>query len=243
MPTDINKLVTKNRKQYLSNRHIYEAMIKLNKTPLNDLLIKPDARKIQIDIISQVSLIIHMANEAIEKGYDIPKVLNKIIINEMSNFIVGESHGIGWAVQELRDNGVKIQNIAKDPKSTSFDTTYITTVTTGIFKGFVDAKALKSGELTLEKMDNKTYRRRKSGTGYHHGFTIGETKNVLFLNEFLIYIQQKMLINASVGDEKYVTLDTIRKALDTQELLSGIQELVKLAKNDKYEPNGNLLMF
>jgi len=245
MPTDINKLVTKNRKQYLSNRYIYEAMIKLNKTPLSDLLQKPATTKKQNNIILQVSLIIHLANEAIKKGHEIPKVLNKIIINQMSNFIAGETKGIGWTIQSLRKRGVNLQNLINNPKKMYGSGANQCGVIEDIYKGFVDAKALKNGELTLEKMNNKTYRRRKSGTGYQYGFNIGETKNKLIQSDFLIYIQQKMLANANVDNKDDVTvdIDTIKKDLIKNGRWSNIQDLVKCSKKNKYEPNANRLMF
>jgi len=245
MPTDKNKLVTKNRKQYLSNRHIYEAMIKLNKTPLCDLLQKPATTKKQNNIVHQVAGIISLANQAIKKGHDIPKVLNKVIISQMSNFITGQTKGIGWTIPILRANGVKMQTLINDPKKMTWFEANSSGFIESIYKGFVDAKALKNGELTFKKMDNKTYRRRKSGTGYQYGFNIGETKNKLIQSDFLIYIQQKMLANANVDTKGDVTvdIDTIKKNLIKNGQWSNIQDLVKYSKKNKYEPNGNRLMF
>tara|TARA_R110001583_G_scaffold76235_1_gene208929 strand:- start:18599 stop:19267 length:669 start_codon:yes stop_codon:yes gene_type:complete len=220
MSVNKNKLVTINRKQYLSNRYIYEAMIRLKKTHWSDFEVEPIAKDKRNNIIMQVSSIIALANQATEKGYETPKLFNKVLTQGISDYISGNSQGIGWALEELRSEAIKKKKIIANPnkrvESTFLDGVQIDS----IFNGFIDAIKLKSNVIQLEDMDNKYYRKRQVRIGYQYGFSIGTKRNKLVQNDFLEYFQDNMDIE----------ITTVKKSLERLGLWNKVREIVKVSK-------------
>jgi hypothetical protein len=191
------------REQWVSNRCINSEMIPLKKT--NHLNVKKDIGKADQNSLTerrhylfQIDSIINKAKGAINKGYNLPKTLQKFMIYELYNYKEGED--AYWPLDELRKDIMAQKALIEAPNDRNWSKFSDMADISDIYDGFVDAREEKAINKNL-KIDVDSYLKKKRyRPGRIYGYTLGYKKKRLYNVDFEKYFQSGVMDPKTVSN-------------------------------------------
>lgn len=222
-----HQFMKKQRDQWLSNSRINREMILLKKE--NHLNIKKDTGKTDQNSLTQrrhylfkIDSIINKAKDAIHKGNNLPKTLQKFMIYELYNYKEGKDSY--WPLDELRNDIMAKKDLINAPDNRNWSKFPDMADILDIYDGFVDAREEKAINKNL-KIDVDSYLEKKRyRPGRIYGYTLGYKKKRLFNVDFERYFQQ--------GEMDPKTVSNNLKSIGLWDLvLSQVKASKKLGKN------------